>query len=180
MFVLKCPDSFKVNTENKASSSHTSLLSPPSSSMAVKHGPCLLALKKGSRLLIPISWGNLPASCTWSTRPTTGCEARSTDLWLRRNVFWQPSRDLNLRGSSMSHATTSSPKPSFRAPWRLCTLWMAEEMLDGQYQRVDIYDHARTTHKAPCRKDWKRISAETSLKSPSLPNQLRHWRDVNQ
>ena len=26
-------------------------VSPPSSSMAVKHGPCLLTLKKGSRLL---------------------------------------------------------------------------------------------------------------------------------
>ena len=26
-------------------------------------------------------------------------------------------RDGNLRGSGMSHATTASPKPSFRAPW---------------------------------------------------------------
>ena len=33
----------------QASSSSTSLLSPPSSSMAVKHGPCLLTLRKGSR-----------------------------------------------------------------------------------------------------------------------------------
>ena len=38
---------------SQASSSSTSLLSPPSSSMAVKIGPCLLILKKGSRLPKP-------------------------------------------------------------------------------------------------------------------------------
>ena len=37
----------------QASSSCTSLLSPPSSSMAVNHGPCLLTWKKGSQLLKP-------------------------------------------------------------------------------------------------------------------------------
>ena len=28
------------------------------------------------------------------------------------------------------------------------TLWLAEEMLDGQHQRVDITVHARTAHKS--------------------------------
>ena len=34
-----------------------------------------------------------------------------------RDLFWQLSRDGNLHGSGMSHATTPSPKSSFRAPW---------------------------------------------------------------
>ena len=45
--------------------------------------------------------------------------ALSTPLWIHRNVFWQLSRNGHLHGSSMSHATTASPKPSFRAPWKV-------------------------------------------------------------
>ena len=48
-------------------------------------------------------------------RPTT----RSTFLWVHRNLLWQLSRDRYLHGSSMSNATTASPKSSFRAPWRV-------------------------------------------------------------
>ena len=51
-----------------------------------------------------------------STRPMTGCGASSTSLWVHRNLFWQLSGDGNLHGSGMSHATTTSSKPSFRAP----------------------------------------------------------------
>ena len=29
------------------------------------------------------------------------------------------SRNGNVHGSGMSHATTASPKPSFKAPWRV-------------------------------------------------------------
>ena len=49
----------------------------------------------------------------------TGCGARSTPLWVHKNLSWQLSRDGNLHGSGMSHATTASPKPSFKAPWRV-------------------------------------------------------------
>ena len=87
--------------------------------MAVKHGPCLQTLKKGSRLSKPSVFGNFSVSPTWSTRPTTGCGARSTPLWVHRNLFWQLSVDGNLHGSGMSHASTASPKASFRAPWRV-------------------------------------------------------------
>ena len=52
-------------------------------------------------------------------RPTNGCRARSTSLWVHRNLLWQLSRDGNLNGLSMSHTMTASPKPSFRAPWRV-------------------------------------------------------------
>ena len=34
-------------------------------------------------------------------------------------AYWQLSRDGNLHGSGMSLATTASPKPSFRALWRV-------------------------------------------------------------
>ena len=90
-------------------------------SVAVKHGPCLLTLKKkGSRLSKQSAWGNFSASPTCSARPTTGCGARSTSEWGYRNLFRRLSRDGNLHGSGMSHATTASPKSSFRAPWRMC------------------------------------------------------------
>ena len=44
--------------------------------------------------------------------------------------------------------------------------WLEEEMMDGQHQRVDIPAHARAAHKGLLLKNWKRISAESSLMSP--------------
>ena len=44
---------------------------------------------KGSRLSKPSEWWNFSASPTRSTRPMTGCEARSASLWVHRNLFWQ-------------------------------------------------------------------------------------------
>ena len=70
------------------------------------------------KLIIPSAWGDFSTS-TWSIRPTTGCRSRSTPLRVRRNLFWQLSRDGNLHGLGMSHTMTASPKPSFRAPWRV-------------------------------------------------------------
>ena len=87
--------------------------------MASRCYPCWLTLGKGSRPSKPSVWGNFSASLTCDTKSTTGCGARSTPLWVHRNLFWQLSRDGNLHGSGMSHATTASPKPSFRAPWRV-------------------------------------------------------------
>ena len=40
-------------------------------------------------------------------------------LRVSRNLFWQLSRDGNLHGSSISHATTASQKTFLRAPWRV-------------------------------------------------------------
>ena len=57
--------------------------------------------------------------------------------------------------------------------------WSAKEMLDGQHQRVDIPAHARTAHKAFCKKDWKRISAESFSVSPRRPNRSRELTDLN-
>ena len=71
----------------------------------------------------------------WITRQTTGCWARSTSLWVCRNLFLQLSRDWNLLGSGISHTITASPKPSFRAPWGWAMPQLAGEMLDGQHQK---------------------------------------------
>ena len=35
------------------------------------------------------------------------------------SLVWRMSRDGKLHGSDMSHATTASPKPSLRVPWRV-------------------------------------------------------------
>ena len=80
---------------------------------------------------------------------TTGCRARSTSLWVCRNLFCQLSRDGNLHGSGISHAMTASKKSILQGTLegRQCCE-SAEEMLDGQHQRVDISAHARTAHKS--------------------------------
>ena len=43
--------------------------------------------KKVSRLSKPVTYGNLSASPTWSTKPMTGSGARSTSLLVHRNLF---------------------------------------------------------------------------------------------
>ena len=50
-----------------------------------------------------------------------------------RNLFWQLSRDGNLHGSDMSHATTASPKTILQGTLYVgwATPWSVEEMLDG-------------------------------------------------
>ena len=48
---------------------------------------------------------NFSASPTSSTRPTTGYGANSISMWVHMNLFLQLSRDGNLHGSGMSHAT---------------------------------------------------------------------------
>ena len=94
--------------------------------MVVKHGPCLPTLKKKKRkkkkrirLVNPSARGNFSASPTWSTRPTIWCGASPTSLGVHRNLFWQLSRDGNLHGLGMLHTMITSPKPSFRASWRV-------------------------------------------------------------
>ena len=62
-----------VSSASQARSSCTSLLSPLSFSMAVRHWPCLMTLRKGSRLRTTISRGNFSASPTWRTKPAIGC-----------------------------------------------------------------------------------------------------------
>ena len=58
-------------------------------------------------------------------------------------------------------------------------LWSAEEMLDGQRQRVNIPVHAKTAHKGLLqKKNSKKISAESSLTSPRRANRSRDWTEL--
>ena len=62
----------------------------------------------------------------------------------------------DIRSSSMAvrhgprlllpRTTTASPKPTVRAFWKVAMPWRAEEVLDGQCQRVDVPTHARTAY----------------------------------
>ena len=54
-------------------------------------------------------------------------------------------------------------------------MWLAEKMLDGQRQRVDIPVHVKTTDKGLLQKRLKRISAESSVMSPQGPNRSSDW-----
>ena len=99
------------------------------SSMAVKHGPCLLPLRKESRPSEPSARGNFSVSPTLSRRPTTGCRARSTSLWAHRNLLWQLSRD----GSYMVRACHTPQQLRQNHPSRQlggwATAWSAEEIM---------------------------------------------------
>ena len=64
-----------------------------------------------------------------------------------QNLFRQLSRDGNLHGSGMSHATSASPNHPSRHLGGWVTLCLAEEMLDEQRQRMDVSALARTAYK---------------------------------
>ena len=83
---------------------------------------------------------------TWSTRPTSWCGARTTSLWVHRNLFWQLSIDGNSNRAGMSRATTATPKSSSKTAERVSdaavgkgktgqseVLATAEEMLDQHH-----------------------------------------------
>ena len=92
----------------QAISDSASLLSPPSSSTAVKDGPCLLTLEKRIqafetkclRKLLRISY----------SEHKTGCGARSTSLLIHMNLFRKLPSEGNFHGLGMSYDTTASPR----------------------------------------------------------------------
>ena len=87
----------------------------PSSSTAVKYGPCLLILKKGSSV-----WGNFCISSTWSARPMTNGEKDQLPSGSQdQDLFWQLSRDGNLHGLACHTPCQPLPIPSSMAPWRM-------------------------------------------------------------
>ena len=138
--------------------------------MAVKHGPCLLTLKKGSRLSKPSARGNFSASPTWSARRATVCKARLTSLWAPQEP---------LLASHMPQQPFQSQPSRHFGGW--VTPWSAEKTLDGQHQRMDIPAHATDGHPCPCqncsqgptaekKKNWKKIFAESSFIAPPSPH----------
>ena len=121
-------------------------MSPPSSSMAAEYGPCFLTVRKRSRLLKANAWGNFSTAATWSTGD-----------WMQNeiNLLVGPLESLlatvkREKLADLGHVTRhdSLCKSILRSTLEggRCQ-GLAEEVLDGQHQRVDIPAHARTAHK---------------------------------
>ena len=126
--------------------------------------------KKRSRPSKLAVCGNFSASATWSTRPTTRYEARSTLLWVHRNLFWQLSRDGSLHGWGMSHTTTGLSKNILqgtveggrrRGQQRKCRM---DNIKEWTFLPVP-----ELLTRASRRNEWKRISAKSSKSSLMFP-----------
>ena len=110
----------------------------------------------------PRAWANFLASPTWSTRPATGCGARSTSSWVHRILFWQLSSGRNLHGSGMS----PSPKSSFRVLWRVGDAVVGRRNAGGTT--------SKSGHSCQCQNCSQRSTAEKTgmwslLYRPSCP-----------
>ena len=128
-------------------------------------------LKKGSRFSKPSTWGNFSVSPTWSTRPTTGWGERSTSLWVRGNLLWQPPmiRKLACFGhvtsyDSLSKTILRGTMEGGRRLGRQKKCWMPlPELLTM----------------ASWRKDQKKIPAESSLMPPHPPPTTQSIKGLN-
>ena len=139
--------------------------------------------KKGSRLSKPSAWRNFSVYPIWTTRPTSGWRSASgsTSLWVHRNLFWQLSRDGNWYG--LGFHTPRQPlqndPPGHLEVW--ATLWWAEEMLDGQHQRVDISAPCQNCSQGP---PAEKIGRGSLLNHPPPPPDDRYqgtelnWADL--
>ena len=72
--------------------------------------------EKGSRLSKPSAWKKLLRISYLEHRTNDWVRSKTNLFW---NLLWQLLRDGNLHHSGMSHAKTTSLKPSFMAPWRV-------------------------------------------------------------
>ena len=131
---------------------------------------CLLTLKKGPWLLKTGARGNFSSFPAWTFEHKTNYR-----MWSKINFLVGPQEPLlaTVRRRKLAwfrHVTRHDSLSKTIVQGTLegwATPWLAEEMMDGQHQRVDSNVHAT---KASCRKDWKSISAESSLMSPRRPN----------
>ena len=112
--------------------------------------------------------------CNASSTSTTGCGAKSSSSWVHRSLFWQLSIDGNSHGLRMSHATTASQKQPFRA-----SLNVGNAVIDRENAG---WTTSKSGHPCPRQnclqglpvdKDWKRISAESSLMSPTTTQSVK-------
>ena len=82
-----------------------------------------MSYAKITGMLVQIEWSDL---CKWKkdgvvhrSRPTTGCGARSTSCGSTGTSSGNCQETETCMVRACPHATTASPKPSFRAPWRM-------------------------------------------------------------
>ena len=91
-------------------------------------------------------------------------------LSYRKLLYWRLSRDRNSHGSGRSRATTASPKPPFRATWRMgdAVVRQRKRWMDN-VKEWTIMPMPELLTIASRRKDWNRISAETPVMFPDDP-----------
>ena len=140
---------------SQTSSSCSSLFSPPSSFVALKHGLCLLILKERSRLSKPEE-----------TSPHLLRGAQVQRLSAEQDQL--PCRYTGTSSGSCLVRTCHTPGQSLQNHpsghlGRWATPWSAEEMLDGQQQRVDNPAHARTAHSDLLQKKQNKKNTEKRL-----------------
>ena len=93
------------------------------------------------------------------------------------SLVWRMSRDGKLHGSDMSHATTASPKPSLRVPWRVGDAMVGRGNAGWTtWESGHFCPCQNCSQGPPYRKDWKRISAESPLMSPWRCKRSRDWK----
>ena len=89
--------------------------------------------------------------------------------WLVGNVIfdaWSTPETCMVRACHTPQQPIQNHPSGHPGGW--VTLWSAEEMLDGQHQRVDISAHARTGQWSLLRR--LEVSAESSFMFPRRPN----------
>ena len=112
--------------------------------MAVEHGSCLLTLKK-KRIQDFETKMKLLRIFYLEQKTNDWVRTRPTSLWVHRNLFWQLSVDGNVHGLGVSHATTASPKLSFRASWKVGDAVVGKGNAGWTTSKNGFTD-ARTTH----------------------------------
>ena len=100
--------------------------------------------------------GNFSIFPTWSTRPTPGCGASSTSLWVERNHFWQ----LYVT----CHDSLSETILQDTLECRQYHGWQRNCWTDKVKERISPSRPDLLTTGSH-RKDWKRFSAEPSFTS---------------
>ena len=132
-----------------------SLLSPPYSYTAVKHGPCLVNYTKKKKKKKEKDPG-FRDQVHEETSPYLLFRTQNQHLGLEQDQLPCGSRGVSSGNcqetkTCVVRACHTPRQPLQNHPsghlWGWTTLWSAEETLNGQHQRVDFPVHAKTAHK---------------------------------
>ena len=148
------------------------VLSPPFSSLTVKCAPCSLTLRRGSRSLKVTKCLRKLLRISYLGHKTYD-GTRSTSLWAHRNLFWQLSSRRKLvlfghtRHGSVFKTILKGTLGDGRRRSRQRKCWEDNIKEWTSLLMPELFTTASS------RKDWKRISAESSVMSPRRPNRSR-------
>ena len=121
------------------------------------------------------AWGNVFVSSAWSTN-------MEQDQFLCVSTRTS-SDDCQETETGTVRACRTPRHPLQNHPSRhlgvWATPWSAGEMLDGQHQEWTSLLMSKLLTTASCRKDWQRISAESSLMSSWRPNRSKDCTELN-